>query len=103
MEDSEGTVRQIGAFSEGISNLTVRQPHNIPAVLYLLWSLLFLPQFLLCSPEHAKRGRDIHGGILLFTWNQRYRWRLRLFEHDNMSAAVKFEKSKVTVILLWKQ
>uniref|UniRef100_A0A673KH87 Liprin-beta-1-like n=1 Tax=Sinocyclocheilus rhinocerous TaxID=307959 RepID=A0A673KH87_9TELE len=56
MEDSEGTVRQIGAFSEGINNLTVRQPHNIPAVLYLLWSLLFLPQFLMCSPEHAKRG-----------------------------------------------
>lgn len=24
MEDSEGTVRQIGAFSEGIQNLTVR-------------------------------------------------------------------------------
>lgn len=24
MEDSEGTVRQIGAFSEGINNLTVR-------------------------------------------------------------------------------
>uniref|UniRef100_A0A8C1JS25 PPFIA binding protein 1a n=1 Tax=Cyprinus carpio TaxID=7962 RepID=A0A8C1JS25_CYPCA len=56
MEDSEGTVQQIGAFSEGINNLTVRQPHNIPAVLYLPWSFLSLPQFLLCSPEHAKRG-----------------------------------------------
>uniref|UniRef100_A0A3B4DI05 SAM domain-containing protein n=1 Tax=Pygocentrus nattereri TaxID=42514 RepID=A0A3B4DI05_PYGNA len=30
MEDSEGTVRQIGAFSEGINNLTVRyQPHSL--------------------------------------------------------------------------
>ena len=28
MEDSEGTVRQIGAFSEGINNLTVRDCPN---------------------------------------------------------------------------
>lgn len=27
MEDSEGAVRQIGAFSEEINNLTVRQSH----------------------------------------------------------------------------
>lgn len=41
MEDSEGTVRQIGAFSEGIQNLTVRpsQPEYI-TLLHLTFQLL---------------------------------------------------------------
>lgn len=33
MEDSEGTVRQIGAFSEGIQNLTVRTRNNYSLII----------------------------------------------------------------------
>lgn len=45
MEDSEGTVRQIGAFSEGIQNLTVRLSLLEPYP--TLWILLDV-YFLLC-------------------------------------------------------
>lgn len=45
MDDSEGTVRQIGAFSEGIQNLTVSiqsNPSRQHVTLYTLLMMLFL-------------------------------------------------------------
>lgn len=54
MEDSEGTVRQIGAFSEGINNLTVSLPHSAkpnPRLLHVLTSALSLFQSMLKDDE----------------------------------------------------
>lgn len=59
MEDSEGTVRQIGAFSEGIQNLTVRLSHpEYITLLRLTFQLLVVKLilfFVYTVPEHAER------------------------------------------------
>ena len=78
MEDSEGTVRQIGAFSEGIQNLTVRIS-SWPRTNGTLYSLIPLFHklnivFSVMSPypEHAKRRWILQRGFQ-FTEPQRNR------------------------------
>ena len=67
MEDSEGTVRQIGAFSEEIQNLTVRiyrsrSHHYIYFLLYCGCEVTTL--CLSCVfPEHAERRRILQSGF----------------------------------------
>lgn len=47
MEDSEGTVRQIGAFSEGIQNLTVRlRGRSFTLLRGDCWTSIFFPLLL---------------------------------------------------------
>lgn len=43
MEDSEGTVRQIGAFSEGINNLTVRRKTGVCRIRFLFCTMDLRP------------------------------------------------------------
>lgn len=80
MEDSEGTVRQIGAFSEGIQNLTVtiKVAYHWQYNGSLIQGLLLYWHFFLCCllTEHAERRRVLQRDFT-FTEPQLNRRRLQ--------------------------
>lgn len=62
MEDSEGTVRQIGAFSEGINNLTVSEispPNQTLHLVFVLSTISLSAQNAICSQNALTCLTDI--------------------------------------------